>query len=315
MRSAFAERKPWATVVISLFLGPTIGMLYLGQGRKGLAYLLLEITAFFLPYYAAHLELLELPMAEILAFLAIRLVAIPHCYLVSKRLQGRSPTAWFARCYNLVGVFVVAPIFVALMARSLYMEPFNIPSGAMLPTLRVGDHLFVSKYAYGYTRYSLPFSPPLFEGRIFGTLPERGDVAVFRKPTDDRIDYIKRIVGLPGDRIQVIGGVLHINDEPVEREKLPGRDTDGPFTDYIETLPNGRRHLIREHGDSELADNTSAYLVPEGHVFAMGDNRDNTLDSRFLNKVGYVPIENLIGRLELVIWNSQDRKIVFLNRR
>lgn len=310
MSSAFVERKPWATVVVSLFLGPTIGMLYLGKGRKGLAYLPFEITAFFLPYYTAHLGFLELPMAKALAYLAIRLVGVPHCYIVSKRPQGQSLTVWFARWYNLVGVFFVAPIFVAILARSLFMEPFNIPSGAMLPTLRVGDHLFVSKHAYGYTRHSFPFSPPLFEGRIFGTLPERGDVAVFRKPKDGRVDYIKRIVGLPGDRIQVIRGVLHINGEPVKRERTEGGASS--FVEYVETLPNGRRHLIREHSDNEATDNTPEYLVPEGHVFAMGDNRDNTLDSRFLDDVGYVPLENLIGRLELVFWNSQDRKIAFL---
>lgn len=292
-------------------------MLYLGKGRKGLAYLPFEIAAYFLSYYAVHLEILELPTAKILAYLTVRLVGVPHCFFVSTQLHGRRPTAWFARWYNMVGVLLVASIFVALVARPFLMEPYHIPSGAMQPTLRIGDHLFVSKFAYGYSRYSFPFSPRLFDGRVLGKLPQRGDVAVFRNPTDDRVDYIKRIVGLPGDRVQLIGGVLHINDEPVVRAKIrdladEGGRVAGPAIEYSETLPGGRSYLIWERRGSEITDDTAEYLVPEGHVFVLGDNRDNSLDSRALNQVGYVPMENLVGRLGLVFWNSQDEKIPFL---
>ncbi|MDJ0945086.1 MAG: signal peptidase I [Kiloniellales bacterium] len=198
---------------------------------------------------------------------------------------------------------IVIAVLIALGIRTFAFEPFNIPSGSMIPTLLIGDYLFVSKFSYGYTRYSFPFSPPLFEGRLLGSLPERGDVAVFRKPGEEETDYIKRIVGLPGDRIQMIRGVLHINGEPVEREKLPAREGVGAYTEYVETLPNGRRHLIRERSDNEVTDNTSEYLVPEGHVFAMGDNRDNSQDSRSLFEVGYVPVENLIGRAEILFFS------------
>jgi signal peptidase I len=195
-------------------------------------------------------------------------------------------------------------IIIALLVRTFAFEPFNIPSGSMIPTLLVGDYLFVSKYSYGYSRYSLPWSLPLFEGRILAHQPERGDVAVFKLPTDNETDYIKRLIGLPGDQIQVKGGILYINGEPVKREKVAVRHSRGfggrqtTTTEYIETLPNGRRHLIWEDSDQAPLDNTQIYVVPEGHYFAMGDNRDNSQDSRVLSQVGYVPFENLVGRAE-----------------
>lgn len=215
--------------------------------------------------------------------------------------KGRARGA-FAEYRETLQTIVIA-VLIALGIRTFAFEPFNIPSGSMIPTLLVGDYLFVSKFSYGYTRYSFPFSPPLFEGRLFGGLPERGDVAVFRKPGEEDTDYIKRIVGLPGDRIQMIRGVLHINGEPVKREKLREGNGGASFTEYAETLPNGRTHLIRERSDSEVTDNTSEYQVPEGHVFAMGDNRDNSQDSRALYDVGYVPVENLIGRAEILFFS------------
>ena len=195
-------------------------------------------------------------------------------------------------------------VLIALVIRTFAFEPFSIPSGSMVPTLEVGDYLFVSKYAYGYSRYSMPFGPPLFEGRVMADTPERGDVAVFKLPSDDRTDYIKRVVGLPGDRIQVRGGVLHINGTPVEREKL--RDIpagNGTVTVYRETLPNGYTHKIRERGDDFPFDNTPVYIVPRGHYFMMGDNRDSSQDSRALTQVGYVPLENFVGRAEVLFFS------------
>lgn len=204
---------------------------------------------------------------------------------------------------------IVIAVLIALGIRTFAFEPFNIPSGSMIPTLLVGDYLFVSKFSYGYTHYSFPFSPKIFEGRVFGSQPERGDVAVFRKPNDDEIDYIKRIIGLPGDRIQVIKGVLHINDEPVKRERVAERvyaRDNGPtstVTEYVETLPNGRQHLIWEESDTGFYDTTPVYTVPAEHVFAMGDNRDNSQDSRATHDVGFIPLENLIGRAEIVFFS------------
>jgi signal peptidase I len=204
---------------------------------------------------------------------------------------------------------IVYAVLIALVIRTFAFEPFSIPSGSMIPTLLVGDYLFVSKFSYGYSRFSLPFGLPLFNGRIWADTPERGDVAVFKLPADQRTDFIKRVIGLPGDRIQVVGGILHINGEPVERQEVAQRAIriQGGYvsrvTEYVETLPNGVQHLIWERSDHEFFDDTKEFEVPPGHFFMMGDNRDSSQDSRALGDVGYVPFENLVGRAEIIFFS------------
>ena len=177
-------------------------------------------------------------------------------------------------------------------------------------TLLVGDYLFVSKYSYGYSKYSFPFSPNLFSGRIWSATPERGDVAVFRLPSDPSVDYIKRVIGLPGDRIQVRDGVLYINGEEVPREQVGTYEPEGrynrgePVPVYKETLPNGVTYDTLDLSPNSPGDNTREFVVPEGHYFMMGDNRDNSSDSRFT--VGYVPLENFVGRATYIFFSIAD---------
>jgi signal peptidase I len=205
---------------------------------------------------------------------------------------------------------VLYAIIIALFVRTFAYEPFNIPSGSMIPTLLVGDYLFVSKFSYGYSRYSLPLGLPLIPDRVFFTQPKRGDVAVFKLPSDNKTDYIKRIIGLPGDKIQMIDGILHLNGKAVPRKRTKDfifRSRAGNserIPQFIETLPNGRQYQILEaDGNQGPLDNTPVYSVPKGHVFAMGDNRDQSKDSRFINDVGFIPMNNLVGGAKVLFFS------------
>ena len=195
---------------------------------------------------------------------------------------------------------------IAISFRSVVAEPFNIPSGSMIPTLLVGDYLFVSKYSYGYSRYSFPFGIAPINGRVFEDTPQRGDVAVFRLPSNPSVDYIKRVIGLPGDVVQVKQGILHLNNTPVNRRLIgtvqPSSLQSTADTVYRETLPDGREQMIQEVNDIQLFDNTQAFTIPEGHYFMMGDNRDNSRDSRS-SSVGVVPIENFIGKAQFIFFS------------
>ncbi|NJL50638.1 MAG: signal peptidase I [Blastochloris sp.] len=209
---------------------------------------------------------------------------------------------------------LVQALLIALVIRTFLFQPFNIPSGSMKDTLLIGDYLFVSKYSYGYSHFSIPFSPRLFSGRIFASEPERGDVVVFRNPKQDNTDFIKRVIGLPGDRIQMVEGVLHINGEAVKRERIDDFLSDEPgghrvpIPRYRETLPNGVIHSELDMIDNGFYDNTKIYVVPAGYYFMMGDNRDNSTDSRVDSAVGPVPLENLIGRAEIIFFSIEEGK-------
>ncbi|MBK1664172.1 signal peptidase I [Rhodospirillum rubrum] len=211
---------------------------------------------------------------------------------------------------------VVYAFLIAIVIRTFAYEPFRIPSGSMIPTLLVGDYLFVSKFSYGYSRFSFPMGIIPLSGRVLGDVPKRGDVVVFKEPNDTSVDFIKRVVGLPGDRIQVIDGILNVNGEPVRRERTEDfvqREAGGSvlrLTQYQETLPNGVVHPILEiHGDTYFLDNTREFRVPEGHYFMMGDNRDSSQDSRAT--VGFVPAENLVGRAEFVFFSHDGSAAIW----
>jgi signal peptidase I len=200
---------------------------------------------------------------------------------------------------------IIYAVLIALVARTFAFEPFSIPSGSMKPTLLVGDYLFVKKWTYGFSRHSFLFSQPAFEGRYFSDPVERGDVVVFKWPKDNKTDYIKRIVGIPGDRISVINGVLHINGEPVERQQVEDwydEQRGQTLTQYIETLPNGVQHRIVEKSDHEdPGDNFDEVEIPPGHYFGMGDNRDDSSDSRVW---GVIPEQNLVGQASFIFYST-----------
>lgn len=210
---------------------------------------------------------------------------------------------------------VAQALLLALIVRSLLFQTFHIPSGSMKDTLLIGDHLLVSKYSYGYSRHSFPFGFIPFSGRILSTPPERGDVAVFKTPQDNSTDFIKRVVGLPGDEIQVTAGILHINGEAVARERIENfvsRDAAGRtrvIPRYVETLPNGVSYHVLDEASAGPLDNTGIYKVPPGHYFMMGDNRDRSSDSRILDNVGYVPLENFVGRAEVIYFSLDTQKL------
>jgi signal peptidase I len=210
---------------------------------------------------------------------------------------------------------LVYALLIAFGIRTFVVEPFNIPSGSLIPTLLIGDYLFVTKFSYGYSAKTIAFGLPLFKGRILASTPKRGDIIVFRNQVDG-IVYIKRLIGLPGDKVQMISGRLWINGQQVERHEIEPYVTTTNWgqkineLQYEETLPNGVKHrIIERRGDNGDWDNTREYVVPENSYFMMGDNRDNSQDSR-TPQVGYVPEENLIGRAEIV-WFSLDEDTHF----
>jgi signal peptidase I len=210
---------------------------------------------------------------------------------------------------------IAVAVALAVIFRSFLFEPFHIPSGSMKDNLLVGDFIFVSKYSYGYSRYSFPLGLPLFEGRMGGNRePERGDIVVFRLPRNPHIDYIKRLIGMPGDSVQMKEGVLYINDKAVPKERVADFIEHQPgnvnrirhIPKYRETLPNGVSYYVLDEQDDNIADSTSVYTVPEGHYFFMGDNRDNSIDSRFTDEVGFVPAENLVGPARLIAISVEE---------
>jgi signal peptidase I len=218
----------------------------------------------------------------------VNVVGAVHGYRIAAGAGPFVPRAWFARWYFLLLLYII-PVVLALVVRTFLWEPFYAPAASMEPNLRVGDHLFVSKYAYRLGE------------------PQRGDVAVFLLPSDNATAYVKRLAGLPGDRIQMKAGSLYINGERVPQEEIE-QPAGEPGELYRETLPSGRSYLIRDMMEHGPLDDTDVFEVPPGHYFFLGDNRDNSLDSRMSDPVGYVPRANLIGPLVLIYWNSETQR-------
>ena len=208
---------------------------------------------------------------------------------------------------------LVFALVIALFIRSIFFQPFYIPSSSMEPNLLVGDRLFVTKFTYGYSKHSFPFSPPIFNGRIMSKMPNRGDVIVFKTPADNRTDYIKRLIGLPGDVIQFIEGDLYINNNQVLKTIKSNNDflycgnSKIKVKTFVEKLPNGKKYLASYRKDISFQ-NSDKFIVPEDHFFFLGDNRDCSKDSRFLSDVGYVHKNNFVGKAQNLFFSSNPRK-------
>ena len=208
---------------------------------------------------------------------------------------------------------LIGALLIAILIRSLIIQPFYIPSSSMEPNLLVGDRIFVSKFSYGYSKHSFPFSPNFSNKRFLSKEPTQGDLVVFKTPSDNRTDYIKRLIGLPGDEIQFINGELFINKIKIKRKKIDNifQIRCGNFSletnTYIETLPNGTEHLVTYNKKGSLQ-NTKIYKVPNNHYFLMGDNRDCSKDSRFLEEVGYVKKLNLVGKAKIIFFSNDTKK-------
>jgi signal peptidase I len=297
-----APRSLWSTALVSAFGGPFGGFLWIGSGRLAVASLVAISAVVFVFAYIGFPVLAGVDLAWLANFSGIVSMILGVALVVPFGRRFK-PDKWYAHGFWVLVLVFLTTYPAAFAVRAFLFQSFSIPSGSMVPTLQGGDYLFVSKFAYGYSRYSVPFNLLPIEGRLFGAEPKRGDVVVFRYPRDPEIDYVQRIVGLPGETIQMIDGVLHINDVAVGLEDAGTFSyEEKPVKLQRETLPGGVSHFVLDLADS-IGDNTRVFDVPEGHYFVLGDNRDNASDSRFL--VGFVPYENLVGRAARLFWNSQ----------
>ncbi len=292
-------------------------MLYLGRGRLAICYqlsLAVVLTALIMGIHHGAIGV-GFQSGMMISLALVYGIGFVHSLLVARRVQGEKSPVWFARWYWVFLLAILLPTAISSSIRWFLWEPFDLPSGSMKPALQVGDMVYVSKYTYGFSPYSTPFNLGIVPLPPFGDEPARGDIAVFKHPSDTGTDYIKRIIGLPGDRIQMVDGVLQINGQAVTRRAVESAPEDiGYYGEklqrYIEILPGGISYPILEESDNGIDDNTRLFEVPENHYFALGDNRDNSRDSRIF---GSIPKENLVGRLSLIFWNEEDRRLKFLD--
>lgn len=282
-------------------------MAYLGRGWLAILYIAVGIIAGF-----GAIWLSSSLSASYVPLVFLRIVGAVHGYLAARTIGSDRRFPWYSHWYSLFLLFAVGAYAIAMLIRSMLFQPFTIPASSMMPTLQVGDYIFVEKYAYGYARYSFPFGLGP-KTRLFGKSPERGDVIVFRTATDPDTDYVKRLIGLPGDHIQIRSGITYLNGQPLPREPQGTVNKNGksvPFFD--EKLPSGRSYLVAEMSNGSRGDNTAEWLVPDGHYFVLGDNRDNSLDSRF--DMGFIPDENVVGKVSIVFFNAtnDDRELIWV---
>ncbi len=305
-----------STTLISFFLTSFAGFLWIGRGTAALIALVIIFLALAGSVYFDGAEVIfdkgsvtGVGGSRYGAWIDYAIAGIIQVAIVLPFRSSSLPTKWYSNGAVVIALGVAVPTVAIFGFRTFLYQPFSIPSHSMTPALVAGDHMFASKFAYGYSRHSAPFGLLPVSGRIFAAEPERGDILVFKYPSNPSIDYVKRLIALPGERIQIIDGVSHINGSPVGLEKNAGTmsiaDLDRDAEVQIETLPNGISYKVLNLSDNTPGDNTREFTVPAGHYFVMGDNRDNSTDSRF--NVGFIPFELLVGRAELIYWNSEGR--------
>jgi signal peptidase I len=289
-----APRGRLSIWLLGLVLGPVVLMLWLDRGRLALIYLLTQLLLGAAVIFAVASGLVappafrDLDLAAILFYLPFNIVGLGHGLKIRETALTRP---WFSRWYVAIILPIAASWLIAFGVREYLYQPFSTPSTSMVPGLMIGDYFFASKIAYGE--------------------PRRGDIVVFKLPRDNQTDYVQRLIGLPGDRIQLKDGSVHLNGAALPLTPVEGIPClEGEGCNYFrETLPDGRSYVVNDQAPNGSADNTDEYVVPEGHYFMLGDNRDNSLDSRFLDHVGYIPRTNLTGPAVLIFWNWMGLRI------
>lgn len=295
MIGGFKARKPWAAAIIALLLGPTIGCFYLNKGKLGLYYLALTILVAITSFAGAQFDIINANPIDIINFIltALQIIGAMHCFLIAKRKTYSLPMKWYSRWYALLAIILV-PMIPAAAFRHYFYEPFHIPASSMSPNVNKGDYLFVEKFAYNHS------------------LPSRGDVVVFKA---NNVSFIKRVIGLPGDRVQIKDSLLYINDVQVPRKQVEDyrsqeQSGERSANQFIETLPEGKEVRVLDESHNSPFDNTQVFNVPADHYFVLGDNRDNSRDSRDQQGIGFVPLENITGKASVILWNDNARKLM-----
>jgi signal peptidase I len=285
MISAFKERRPWAAALVSFVFDPFLGMLYLNRGLIALAYLLVGLVGVISLYrFYGTAYVVPGDYTAWIVYLPLRLVGAVHSYLIARRRPPSESMSWFSRWYALILIYLLFP-GAAFAIRSFLYQPFNIASGSMSPTLNIGDYIFVEKFAYNTSG------------------PRRGDVVVFRAPRHENQDWVKRVVGIPGDRVQMLEGKLYINGTVASLRQVENTKVDcyagdcAQVAQYVETIPGAPEHRIVKRFDNGPPDNAALEIVPAGDYFVLGDNRDNSVDSR--NGLGFVPLKAIVGKVSI----------------
>jgi signal peptidase I len=311
-----APRGRFSIWLLGLILGPVVLMLWLGRGRLALVYFLAGLLLGVALLFAVANGLITPPawtdfgMAAVLFSIPFNIIGLVHGLMIRATALSRP---WFSRWYAAIILPLAVSWLLPFLVRECLYQSYNAPSLSMVPSIVIGDYFLVSKAAYGYSRLSFSGGFMNFPGRIWASEPRRGDIVVFKLPRDNETDYIKRLIGIPGDRIQMKDGIVHLNGQALPLTRVQDIPCiEGERCNFFrETLPNGRSYVINNATQNGSVDNTEEYVVPEGHYFMLGDNRDNSLDSRFgePNGIGYIPYENLVGPVTLIFWNSMGMRI------